>query len=318
VSAHHIKHAMSCPAKGNRELALCTCGAPGSANAQKLVTKGEVVDAIDRGAEVAQKRIARRGVRVIGPRAGEPFHERGCPADTATGPCACDQRPLKDQIDREITAQLEERRRNAPAITAQITADRAEQRLLDQITSIRPAPVAGRDLLFDSDPVTPVEDDSALDWNPELEAAIDEAFAEYERDRSNDEPEEASRNDASLRKTARAIGDLLGRRVHLSLSTDAYPFGTPRPLVITQKCQVCRVDIECRVPEGKTELATITVAGAAARKSYLQHVCEPVERSLIGFTWPELEDLRQSLERDAIRIAERASAIEKLERNRGS
>lgn len=35
MAAHHVKHAMSCPAKGNQRLADCTCGAPGAERAQK-------------------------------------------------------------------------------------------------------------------------------------------------------------------------------------------------------------------------------------------------------------------------------------------
>lgn len=51
MSAHHAKHAITCPAYGNGELVRCTCGAPGSAKAKErslAMTPAETVAEINK------------------------------------------------------------------------------------------------------------------------------------------------------------------------------------------------------------------------------------------------------------------------------
>jgi hypothetical protein len=53
--------------------------------------------------------------------------------------------------------------------------------------------------------------------------------------------------------------------------------------------------------------------GAEARKAYHLHRCPPIEQSLMGFTYEELETLRTELDRDATNMLERVIEIQKLE-----
>lgn len=85
---------------------------------------------------------------------------------------------------------------------------------------------------------------------------------------------------------------------------------------IQQRCAVCCSDINKRVLVDTDEDFWGLKLGAEARKAYLLHRCPPVSDALQGFTYEELEALKQDLERDSQRLLERVVAIDALEKAR--
>ncbi len=85
---------------------------------------------------------------------------------------------------------------------------------------------------------------------------------------------------------------------------------------IEQRCSACRADVKKRVTVDLTSPLVGLELGAAARKSYLLHRCDPVEASLMGFTYEELEELHQELERDAFKMIDRAADVSRLKNAR--
>lgn len=85
---------------------------------------------------------------------------------------------------------------------------------------------------------------------------------------------------------------------------------------VRQRCPACHADVDKTVVGEADYVATFAAVGAAARKAYLMHACPPVETSLHGLTWDELEELHATLERDVNRIGERQRDIEQLRKER--
>lgn len=85
---------------------------------------------------------------------------------------------------------------------------------------------------------------------------------------------------------------------------------------VRQRCPACGETIDKVGGARDTYTDTFAAIGTAARKTYLLHACPPVEASLLGFTWDELEELHATLERDVNRIGERQQQIEKLRKER--
>ena len=87
---------------------------------------------------------------------------------------------------------------------------------------------------------------------------------------------------------------------------------------IAQRCTVCRGDIAGRVPlaEDAPASAALQAIDAAIRRAYLLHRCPAVDASLIGLSAPDLDELYESLERDAVRLAERLLALDALRKQR--
>ncbi len=110
---------------------------------------------------------------------------------------------------------------------------------------------------------------------------------------------------------------LFGRRLAYSEILREGGAAMPSGLIeIQQRCACCCGDINKRVRVNLEDAFFGLELGAVARKAYLQHRCPPVSDSLIGFTYEELEDLKQDLERDAQRMMERVAAIDVLEKAR--
>lgn len=92
--------------------------------------------------------------------------------------------------------------------------------------------------------------------------------------------------------------------------------GTFPVIEIKQRCVCCCSDVDKRIALDVEKPFFGLELGAAARKAYLLHRCPPLSDSLIGFTYEELEQLKQDLERDGQRLFERAAEIVKLEKAR--
>lgn len=112
-------------------------------------------------------------------------------------------------------------------------------------------------------------------------------------------------------------GRLFGRHVtYVDSHHVGNPYGTLPIIEIQQRCACCCGDINKRVAIDTSQAFFGLELGAAARKAYLQHRCPPVSDSLIGFTYEELEELHQALERDADLMLERVAQIVELQKAR--
>lgn len=125
------------------------------------------------------------------------------------------------------------------------------------------------------------------------------------------EPSFAS--DQALRSMCDAFSGLLGRHVRFTGWTTN---GLAR---IEQRCAGCAATIAIELSSAGVEAMGQEAAarlGDGVRKRYLLHRCEPAAQSLFGFTYAELEELHAALERESLKLAERAAEIDKLRRGR--
>lgn len=114
MSAHHVKHATTCPARGTGELRFCSCGAPGSDKAKErnlAMLPGELVDAVERAGAPAPRdgRFPAPARSRIGSgypgggRADPPFDPAPTPATLNTSKALAE---LVDGIEEHVTALL--------------------------------------------------------------------------------------------------------------------------------------------------------------------------------------------------------------------
>ncbi len=121
-----------------------------------------------------------------------------------------------------------------------------------------------------------------------------------------------ARADDALRSMCDAFSGLLGRHVRFT----GWQGGLGQ---IEQRCAGCGATIEIKQSFAGVEAMGTEAAlriGDAVRKRYLLHRCEPVAQTLVGLTYAELEELHASLERESVRLMERAAEIDKLQKAR--
>lgn len=135
-----------------------------------------------------------------------------------------------------------------------------------------------------------------------MAAMAAEALAPEERETESD--------DKFSERLAGAIAWMLARPIGLT-HRPRFRHDGPASLIMIQRCRACGSEIASAFVEAETEILTIERAGVLARKAWLVHECERSERGLAGFEPEELEEMRQSLEREMVRIGTRIAAIEK-------
>lgn len=86
--------------------------------------------------------------------------------------------------------------------------------------------------------------------------------------------------------------------------------------MVVQRCAACAAEVRTPVGWEVAHASNMTEGHALlARRlvtSWLKHVCPPVTEHLLGMSWGELEALRDSLELESVRLAERAATISGL------
>lgn len=127
--------------------------------------------------------------------------------------------------------------------------------------------------------------------------------------RKSDAPPPADITDVQLRELAGMFGLLVRRGVVLTRVTRG-------SITITQRCIVCGDEIFAKVTDHGTRYEITGTIGTKIRIAYLTHRCTPIESSLLGASYEELEELFALLERDSQRLATRAAEIDRLRRAR--
>lgn len=87
---------------------------------------------------------------------------------------------------------------------------------------------------------------------------------------------------------------------------------------IRQRCTVCCADIEAAVTDTGTQSEITSAIGTRVRLSYLQHRCQPIEQSLLGATYEDLDEMFAACERDGQRLMDRAAEIDRLRKARSA
>lgn len=90
----------------------------------------------------------------------------------------------------------------------------------------------------------------------------------------------------------------------------------PGSIRVMQRCFLCGEDVVAYVADYGTKLEIVGAIGTCVRLSYFKHRCPPVEQSLLGATYDELEEMFAMLEREGTAMIERAAEIDKIKRAR--
>jgi len=279
MSAHHLKHALSCPANGNGRLADCECDAPGAAKARErankqktgsptAITPAELLDAVEKlglDEEDRPRRAPAPGNYLTSPYEGDDGQHPSCAAcegkDHHWSPFDPDVRYLEGDGD----FYCHHCEATCPALAG---------------------------VMLDGQPV-PNEGDVRL---PNDDTAM-------------------SLVDRRLRKISALIGEMTGYRVSLQVEVDsmAAVFDLASAAVIVhQICRGCRDAVQGRMSGGGTRLELLANAGIAARKARLLHKCQPPKANYDLLSADELEALGQDLDREGSLMVLFAQTVEQM------
>lgn len=280
MSAHHVKHALSCPAYGNGRLVECECDAPGAAKAREranrpsvnppgaaiVMTPSELLDEVQRlGVEVESKR---RGI-APGNYLTAPFGE-----DDPHVHCAeCqDKEHHWRRYDPDYTGRVYTRGGDFECIHCP-----AECPALEGVA---------------------VEGSEVPD-----EQSIDPGF---------DLPSRVARRLIDL---SDLIDGMTGYRISMSIeAVSPSEMVDPAAAVISvyQVCRGCREKIRSGISGTGTKLELLSAAGTAARKARLTHKCPPPETQYAMLSADELEVLQQDLDREGTKMVTFSQVIEQM------
>lgn len=120
--------------------------------------------------------------------------------------------------------------------------------------------------------------------------------------------DEATVRMSTLHRILEEVSRLLGRRIEVSLDENWR-------LDVKQRCGVCRDEITKAILWPGLDKLQLELA-KAIRSSYLLHNCKPVEQSLIGVTYDDLEELSQAVERELLELTDRLVEIRRIMKER--